>query len=265
LPLIRCLRLALLALCIALPSVLVAQNADAPPRPTKAELVRFLAQVPEVVPIEADLRRLGFRGENLALAVAQTAGFYRDPVVAGYMAEQILNVYEGRPAPNLTDGLIWPMVERGLGHLPTRDLQSFYRVERALMAALPTHICAQTVRKRLSAQQFSDQITRAAARLYTPALREYYRIERTAARLGITRSPVRLSQAAMARVERRISAGLTLAIAQSDDPRGLLAAMEDIDRVSDKDACALGLLFYDVVLSQKGPPLREALLYIGLP
>ena len=133
------------------------------------------------------------------------------------------------------------------------------------MAALPKRVCGRAVRQSLSPQSFSDEITRAASRLYTPALREYYRIERSAARLGITRQPVRLSGAAIARVEKRIAAGLTLRIAQSPDPRALTAAMEDLDGVSDADACALGLVFYDVVLSQKGPALREALLYIGLP
>lgn len=261
------LRLAFTLLCFALPLTLATPlTAQEPPaQPTKADLVRFLSQVPELFPIEEDFRRLGFRGENLGLAVAQTNGFYRDPVIAGYMAEQILSVYGGQPGPDLTDGLIWPMVERGLGHLPTRDLLSFYRVERALMAALPKRVCGRAVRQSLSPQSFSDEITRAASRLYTPALREYYRIERSAARLGITRQPVRLSGAAIARVEKRIAAGLTLRIAQSPDPRALTAAMEDLDGVSDADACALGLVFYDVVLSQKGPALREALLYIGLP
>ncbi|MEQ9257839.1 MAG: hypothetical protein RIG84_01940 [Roseovarius sp.] len=257
------LRLAALLLLLVAPLGLSAQENLT--RVGKPEIMRFLAQLPDYAPIEQDLRRIGFRDENLALAVAHAESFYTDPVIAGHIADRLIGFYAGEPQPEMAKGLIWPLIERGLGHLPTNDLLVYYNVERAMIGAMPVHLCGRAVRNRLSPERFSDEITKVAARLHTPALREYYRVEVKAARLGARRPQVQLSRQQRARVETRVRAGLAELVDAHEQSGALRAAMRDIDSAPDARACEVGLLFYEAVMRLKGAERRAALVYMGLP
>lgn len=256
-------RLAALAILICLPAAVMAQQDGM--AVTKADMVRFLNQIPQVAPIEEDMRRLGFAGENLALAVRQTEAFYTDPKISDYIAGRVLAFYGGEAPRDVADGLVWPLIARGLTHLPTRELVHYYNIERAMMKALPMRQCGQAMRRQIAPQRLSDAMSRVAARLHTPSLREYYRIELKAARLGTSRNAVRLGAADTERVEARIRGELDMRIAASRHPARLRAAMKNMDKSRNAPACEVGLMFYDAVLAIKGRELRNALIYMGLP
>lgn len=259
------MRALLFAFCLILPIAgpVVAQTTQ--PALDRAQMIRMMAQIPELAPIRQDLMELGFRGENLELAVHQTEMFYTDPVIAGFIADQVIALYRDPPKVREAQGLFWPLVDRGLGHLPSRELQYFYKVEHVMMSALPERQCGLIVRKRLSAERYSDAMSRAAARLNTPALREYYRIQLKAARIGAGRDAVILSSAAVDRTEARIRTAMDARIAASGDVRGLKAAAQDLSRASNRRACQIGEMFFQSVMAMEGQALREALIYMATP
>lgn len=244
---------------------LAAQQQDRAPVVNRADIIRILGQIPDIAPIREELVALGFRGENLELAVKQSETIYRDPLIAGYIADQVIAAYETPQSATAAGGLIWPLIERGLGHLSTGELKYYYRVEQAMIEAMPVRQCGLAVRNRLSDQRFAQVTARLAARLHTPSLKEYYRIQLKAARLGAQRQPVRLSEAAIRRVEARVNAALAERIAASDNPRVLLSAIENLDRAGNAQACTIGRMFMDIVLGLEGRDLRETLIYLSAP
>ena len=62
-------------------------------KPNRADIVRLLGQVPDFAPIREELTALGFEGENLELAVAHAELVYRDPVLAGHVADQVIAAF----------------------------------------------------------------------------------------------------------------------------------------------------------------------------
>lgn len=231
----------------------------------RQEIIRLLGQLPDIAPIRQDLRALGFRGANLELAVKQAELLYRDPVIAGYVADRVIAAFEAPQSVQAADGLLWPLVERGLGHLSTRELKFYYEVERAMIEALSIRQCGLAVRDRMRPERFAEMTSRVVARLNTDALREYYRIQAKAARLGATRSPVRQSDATIRRIEERIQASMTRSIEASKNPGVLLAAMMNLEQASNTHACAIGRLFMNTVLQYEGRALRETLVYMSQP
>lgn len=259
------MRAILLALYLMLPMAGMAASEVARPVLDREEMIRMLAQIPEVAPVRQDLISIGFEGENLELAVRQTMVFYTDPIIAGYIADQVIALYNGPPRKLEAQGLFWPLVDRGLGHIPTRELQYFFKVEHAMISALPERQCGLAVRKRLSPDRYSDAMSRMASRLNSPALKEYYRIQLKAARIGARRDAVVLSPAAMARTEARIRGGMDARFDASRDAAGLKAAVVDLSRASNHRACVIGEIFYQSVMALEGQALREALIYMALP
>ena len=162
-------------------------------------------------------------------------------------------------------GLIWPLVEQGLGHLSTRELRFYYRVERSLIGGLPVQVCGRAVRSRLSPERFAELITRAAARLNTSGLREYYRIQAEAARFGVQRDPVRLSDARTAEIEDQINTRLRERIETTARPAALLGALDDLGDATNRQACQIGKLFLETVVEIQGQDGRDALIYMSQP
>ena len=232
---------------------------------SKADIVRFLGQMPEIAPIREEMQRLGFRDENLELAVEHAGSFYTDPKIAGYIADRVLGAYSKSPTQAEADGLIWPLIRRGLGHLPTNELRFYYSVEQAMIKAMPVRQCGLAVRDRLSPKRYSDAMSRVAARLHTPSLKEYYRIQLKAARLGVGRDAVRLGRHATEQVETRIGEELTELIAASPNSTRLMSALNNIGRTDNGRACTIGQMFYQAVMAIDGTDQRNALIYMGLP
>ena len=103
----------IIALCLSL-TFLPVSAAAAPEEDvvvvTKQDIMALLAQIPDIAPVREDMRALGFRGENLELAVAQNRAFYTDPVIAGHIAEQVMMAYANPGQPGQAQGLIWPLI-----------------------------------------------------------------------------------------------------------------------------------------------------------
>ncbi len=250
-------------LILAGTGVALAQDRDT--RAERQEVIRLLGQLPDIAPIREDLRLLGFRGDNLDLAVTQAELLYRDPVIAGYVADQVIAAFEDPTAVRVSDGLMWPLIERGLGHLPTRDLKFYYTVERKIMETLTIRQCGMAVSNRMRPARFAELTSRVAARLNTDALEKYYRIQAQAARIGARRQPVRLSEVAARRVEERLQASMTRSIMATDRAGDLMQAMINLDQASTTEACAIGRLFMNTVLQFEGRALSDTLVYMSRP
>lgn len=236
---------------------------DAPP--SKADLVRLLQRMGEFVPIRAEFAALGFEGENLELAVEQHARVFGDPQIASYVADRILAAYAGSiPSASEAGGLLGPLIDRGIGHLPTVELEYFYKVENTVFNALPVRECGLAVKQRVSEQQLSTATARVAARLNTPALRQYYKIQYKAARLGLRHEAVRLSPGRESKIERKI--GEKIFEGPGDARREeLIRTFENPRRASNRQACEAGRLIMQAVMAMQGRDLREALIYFSAP
>ncbi|MEL6313236.1 MAG: hypothetical protein AAFQ60_04195 [Pseudomonadota bacterium] len=257
------LSLTLLSLCVAagVPDGLSAQNRDV--GVNRAEMIRILGELPSAMPIREDLQKQGFSGDNLELAVAQAGSFYKDPTIAGFIADQVIAAYTDPSFEVNPQGLIWPMVARGMGHLPLVELRYYYSVEQAMINALPNRECGQAMRGTYSDKAYADAMSRVAARLETDALREFYRIEFKAAKLGATRGPVALSAATMQDVAAAIDARVEALLDEEPDAVRLRAAMQDIARANNKIACRIGRIFYEAVITLDPKIQRNGLIMLG--
>lgn len=231
----------------------------------KSDIVRLLGELPNLSPIREDMEALGFRGEKLDMAVDQITRMLRDPLIADNIAERVIAARDPSIGSVEAGGLFWPLVDRGLGHLPARELRYFYLVEQTMLKALPNRLCGLTVKERLPADRLARATGSVAARLNTPALRQYYRIQFKAARLGATRDVARLSVAEEARAIERINQALGKTLAGRDDAAALMRAYEDLRRVSNRRACTAGRVFMDAVLSMEGRDLHHALILLSTP
>lgn len=253
--------------CLTLVLCLPGPQAQAQSDVTRADLIRMLGRLYDDLPIREDLMALGFRGENLDLAVNQAQRVLRDPDVAGYVADRVLGLQSGDAPPpaRAAEGLLWGLMDRGISHLPLRDLRYYYVVEQAVLNAMSTRNCGLAVRERMAPDRLADATARVAARLNTPALRTYYDIQLRAAQLGATRPPLRLSAARTQAAEQSIFEALARKIASRDDAEQLIRTFSRLDRADNRSACTAGRTFIDAVLTLEGRTLHDALIYLSLP
>lgn len=216
--------------------------------------------------MRADLRQLGFKGKKLDLAVQHAADMLRDPIIAGYIADSVLAVQSAAPVPvERAQGLLWGVIDQGLAHLPLRDLRYYYLVEQAVLGAMPVHICGQVVRGKLSPARMADATGRAAARLNTAGLRNYYRIQLRAAQLGAKRGRLTSTPQRAGRAEVSIFNAFTRHITQVPDAAQVMNSFARLDTVDNRRACRAGQLFIEAVLTLEGRELHEALIQLSLP
>ena len=211
--------------------------------------------------------RLGFKGENLELATAQMRALMTDPDVAGYIADRLLAFSADGTLPDeaRAGGALWGLIDRGVGHLAIRDLHYYYRVEQTVLNAMPTRDCGLAIKERLSPARLSDVTARAAARLNTPALRQYYRIQLNAARLGATRPPVRMSPDRIERTEAMIFNALLKRLDGAKDGAVMVRTFARLDKADNRRACAAGRIFIETVMQLQGRDLHDALILLSLP
>lgn len=260
----RLIQTCLVALLMAAsPMMAPAQNAAI--TVNRSEMIRILSELPNAMPIRQDLQSLGFAGPNLELAVTQAGSFYKDPIIAGYIADRVIAAYTDPNAVVEAQGLIWPMISRGMGHVSLKELRYYYSVEQAMINAMPIRDCGQAMRGQLSDKQFSDALSRMAARLDTDALKEFYRIEFKAAQLGAKRSAVALSEAQKRKAGAAIDVQLESLLQSEPDAERLRGVMKNLDRARNKDACRVGRLFYTAVLTLPQADQRNGLLLLGQP
>ena len=189
----------------------------------------------------------------------------RDPLIADNIADRVIatqipSVHSIEPG-----GLFWPLVDRGLGHLAPRELEYFYKVEQTMLKALPVRECGLTIKEKLPPERLAKATGSVAARLNTPALKEYYRIQYKAARYGASRDVARLDPASEARAAVTINEALGRTLATRADSAALMRAYRDLNRVNNRRACEAGRLFMDAVLSLKGRELTNALILLSTP
>ena len=231
----------------------------------KSDLVRLLGELPEFAPIREDMAVLGFRGEKLDMAEGQIVRMLRDPLIAGNIADRVIAAQQGPLRSVEAGGLFWPLVDRGLGHLTARELRYFYLVEQTMLKALTPRECGLAVKEKLSPERLAKATGRVAARLNTPALKEYYRIQYKAARFGATREAARLNPRDAARVVEKINEAIGRELAGKPDAKALMQAFADLGRVGNRRACKAGTIFMDAVLSMKGRDLHQALILLSTP
>jgi hypothetical protein len=233
---------------------------------SRADLIRLLGRLHEEETVRADLRRLGFSGENLDLATQHAADMLSDPAIAGYVADRVLAVQSGTRVPIArAQGLLWGVIDQGLAHLPLQDLRYYYLVEQAVLGAMPTHICGQAVRGTLAPERMADVTARAAARLNTAGLRNYYRIQLRAAQLGAQRGTLVITPKRAAQAEALIFAALTRHIMAEPDAAQIMGSFARLGTVGNAQACRAGQLFIAAVLTLEGRDLHEALIQLSLP
>lgn len=233
---------------------------------SRADLIRLLGRMHEEKTVRTDLSKLGFKGENLELAVQHAANMLRDPVIAGYVADRVLAVKSGGPVPIArAQGLLWGVIDQGLAHLPRQDLRYYYLVEQTVLGAMPVHICGQAVRGTLPPERMADVTARAAARLNTEGLRNYYRIQLRAAQLGAQRGTLATTPKRAATAEALIFSALTRYIVAQPDAAQLMDSFSRLDTVDNTRACRAGQIFIAAVLTLEGRELHEALIQLSLP
>lgn len=252
-------------LCMAFAAP-VAAGAETATGVTRADLIRILGRLYEEEDVRADLSALGFAGENLELATQHAQDMLNDPDIAGHIADRVLAVRGGgRVALSEAQGLLWSIVDRGLGHLPLRDLRYYYLVERAVLGAMPAQTCGRAVRGTLSPSRMADVTARAAARLNTEGLRNYYRIQLRAAQLGSTRGPATLTPARAIAAEKAIFGALTRRIATEPDAQQIMRSFSGLGSAGNREACRAGRIFIDAVLTLEGDTLKNALVQLSVP
>lgn len=245
---------------------LEAPNAQVGGQVSRADLIRLLGRLHEEDKVRADLAQLGFKGENLELAIQHAANMLRDPIIAGYVADRVLAVQSGAVVPiDRAQGLLWGVIDQGLAHLPLRDLRYYYLVEQAVLGAMPIRICGQAVRGTLPPRPMADATARAAARLNTDGLRNYYRIQLRAAQLGAQRGEFITTPKRAAKAEASIFAALTRSIVAEPDAAQIMDSFANLTIVNDTRACRAGKLFISAVLTLQGRELHEALIQLSLP
>jgi len=233
--------------------------------PNRDDIIRLLSRMDEIVPVEREFITMGFEGKNLELAMDQYARVFSDPAIGGFVADRLIAAYSGAlPTASEAGGLLGPLIDRGVGHLPERDLINFYKVENAVFKALPIRECGLAVKQRLSNRRLSDATARAAARMNSPALKEYYRIQYKAAKLGLTHEAVRLTPERTAQIEDRIGEKIFETSGEAD-MLSLIRTFENPRRATNRQACEAGRTIMDSVLTMQGPDLRDALIYFSSP
>lgn len=238
-------------------------QAEAQRAPEKAEIIAILGQLYAVPGMRAEMARAGFEGENLDLAMGQIKTVLGDRQIAGYLADRLIALGQGRPeSAALATGLIEPLLDRGLSHLSARELAYFYQVETAVVNAMPKRLCGMAFRNRLGPKALTQSTAKVAARLNSPALKAYYRIQYKAAKLGLTRGPKRLSAAARAKAERSIFDALTAKAAGEKNGARLLQAFAQLERANNTLACDAGRMFLTTVMEMAPRARHEALVYM---
>ena len=246
---------------------LLAFGANAgPPEADRADVIRLLQKIVAQTPVRAELEAQGFRGKNLELAIRQSQVFVQDPGIVGYMADLLIAANAGQiPKDAESGGLVQRLVDRGISHLSLREMQHFYLVEQTVLNAFSVRDCGRTVKGRPQTKRQRDVASKVEAQMNTAALKEYYRIQLKAARLGLRHKAKKLSPDREAKIVEKIYTNLAQRVADTNDARGLIAAYENVNRVSNRRACTAGRLFMQTVLSLKGNDLRDALILLSSP
>lgn len=238
----------------------VAQSA----KDSRAQIIELLGRLPEIAPVRDQLIAQGFRGEKLALAEEHSRLMMNDKLVAGYIADRLIAFYDGDLSAGVaTEGLIAPLYDSGITHLGLSEMRFFHQMQRALLDGMSKRDCGLIVQGKMRPQRMENVLGRAETHFTLKTLRTYYRIQRKAVRLGVTRAPKQLSPRDRARIERQIGQALRARVQSETNATALARTYDNLEGAQPAAACAAGKLFADVILDMEGQDLRNALLYLG--
>jgi hypothetical protein len=254
----------LIALVFLAFAIVAGPGATQTARDSREQIIELLGRLPEIAPVRDKLRDQGFRGEKLALAEEHSRLMMNDKLVAGYIADRLIALYDGDLSAGVaTEGLIAPLYDSGITHLPLAEMKFFHQMQRALLDGMSQRDCGLIIKGQMPPQRMEDTLGRAETHFTLTTLRTYYRIQRKAVRLGVTRAPKQLSPMDRARIEQTIAKALRAGVAAEENAKPLARTFDNLDRARPVEACAAGKLFADVILDMKGQDLRNALLYLG--
>lgn len=233
---------------------------------SRDELIALLGRLPEIAPIRNQLVAQGFQGEKLALAEAHSKRVMTDDLIAGYIADRLIALYDGRlSAASATEGLIAPLYESGITHLPVKELVYYHKVQRVLLDGMTPRDCGLLVKGQLRPARMEDVIGRAEARLSARTLKEFYRIQYKAMRLGVTRAPRQLSPAEAARIQTVIFEAVRKRVESASNAKALSNTLENFERARNATACEAAKVFAEAVLDITGRDQQKALLFLSAP
>ncbi|QGX96907.1 hypothetical protein EI983_00870 [Roseovarius faecimaris] len=232
--------------------------------PTRTELIEFIGQIPELKGTREAMAQLGYKSPQLDLVVDHEQRLWNDKVIAGYVADRLIGLYNGN-LPNgwAPEGLIAPLFDSGYTNLSRSDKIFYFKVQSAILNAMSVNECGLIIKGRMSERRLERTISRAEARLSADTLKRYYQLQRTAIRTGVSKAPKTLSPADSARIQEKLNAAVRSRIESDPNLKGVAAAMENMNRASTTNACQTGLLYYDTALSMKGRDLDHVLLYMN--
>jgi len=245
-------------------AVLVGPSAAQSAKDSREEIIALLGRLHEIVPIRDQLIEQGFRGEKLELAEDHTRLMMNDKLVAGYIADRLIALYDGDLSGlAATEGLIAPLYDSGVTHLSVEEMRFFHEMQRALLDGMSKRNCGLIVKGEMRPRRMEDVLGRAETYFSIKTLRTYYGIQRKAVRLGVTRAPKQLSPSARTRIEQRISEALNTRVQSVENGRAVARSFDNLQEASAASACEAGKLFADVILDLEGRDLRKALLYLS--
>ncbi len=255
----------ILALIYLSATVAKAFQTSATLQSNRDEMIRVLSTLPSVMLIVEDQQRLDFGGKNLELAVTQAGAFYKDPDIAGHMADQVLSVCTDPVFQVQAQGLVWLLVEQGIGDLSIGKMWFYFLVRRGMIYTLSNQECGFEVRGLLSDTRFLGTRTDMTARLDTNTLREFYRVESKATRIGATKQLVRLSDRELLHIVCKVEVQLLNLIDATPDTPRLKSALRNIEAVDNTRAFCVGRRLYQAVFLLDQNDLRSELSYLGQP
>ena len=225
----------------------------------KSDVVRLLKKIQLEQNSRPALRAVGFEGAKLDLMLDHGRKLAGNTVILNFVADRLIAARSGQLGGPVDEMLV-PLLNRGMPYLPVKEQLYHLRVELTVMKALSPANCGRTVKETIAPQVLSQTLSRTIARLNAPALKEYLRVVRKASTLGVSRPrPPAMSNATREAVLLRFSQNIAAGAAQAGLSKSAARADVDIRRLSNQEACKLGILFVETILNTKGSDLRPLL------
>jgi hypothetical protein len=244
-----------LLLAVTLVSTLILPAAAQEVR--KSDVVRVLEGLHELPGIAESYRQTGFDAERTQIMVDHTRKIMANKGVSSFVADQLIAAQKGELNTAQLGGVVQPLIDRGLLHLPLKEQLYYLNVENTVIRALTKTNCGRVMKETVNPEAFSRDNQRVVARLNTPAMREYLRIVRKAAFTGVSRkSPPRISDRTRQRVSDKFFTGVLERAESENLTRQLEKSADSIRLLSNNDACRVGLMFVDAALEYEGPDKR---------
>ena len=253
----KCISLSISRLCLSLMTAFMLALPAFAQEVRKSDIVRVLQSLHELPGIKEGYEQSGFDAERTALMLNHTRLMMANRNVANYVADKLIAARLGQPSTTQLGGVVQPLTDRGIAHLPLKEQIYFLQVETTVLRAMTTNNCGRAMKETINPETFSRDNQRVVSRLNTPALAEYLRILRKATITGASRkSPPRISYSTRERVSDRYFAAALARAEKENLMSQLQRSATSMNVLSNKDACRLGLMFVDTAIDFDGAEKR---------